>query len=709
MTRELQSTRRRYLAGLGATAVTAGLGLGAGTASGTVAEAGWTQFGYDTANSGHAPGNRGPKLNIEQRWRFRSSGAGSSAAVTEDTVFAGLDDNVYAIATDDGSERWQARWQQTITSAPSVRGDFVYVGAENNIYGLNRADGDTEWVVSTSGRVTAAPAVTSEMVITGSQDGWIYALDRQNGSERWSRKTDLFDSVSAGAAVADGTVYVGDERGFVYAFAATDGSKQWRYRCQGAIENAVSVVDGTVYASDATGRVYALDASDGSEQWVFDSESAGTSSVAVTDEAVYVGSEDGFLYALDVYDGSESWSYQTAGAVHAPAVANGVVYAGSEDGSVYALEADGGDEQWTFDTGGPVESSPAAYDGTVYVQSSDRGLFAIEQSVEAVISFSPEKPAADERIRFDATGSKPSDLIVSYEWEIDGKTLSGETAGYSFSTKGNRDIRLTVEDKFGNVDTAIRTVPVAGIAPTAGFSVSPSNPNPGDTVIFSAGRSSDPDGEIVEYNWVIGTDSYSGLTVPYTFPETGSYYVELTVIDDDGATDSVSSNVRVEAATTPTPTPPDTTTATPTATPTPTETPTTTPSEAALDGPDSGSAGGSTGGSGDSMDEWLQIGTGGLASLLGLAGWLHFDVTGSDEPTDSATGAPRAADGSGVESTDGSAGETESDESAPSESSTETESMDETGGSAGDAATESDRDSSAETTPTDDESPDESA
>ena len=66
-------------------------------------------------------------------------------------------------------------------------------------------------------------------------------------------------------------------------------------------------------------------------------------------------------------------------------------------------------------------------------------------------------------------------------------------------------------------------------------------------------------------------------------------------------------------------------------------------------------------------DEWLQNGAGGLASLVGLAGWLHFDVIGGDETT-SAAGTTRAADGSGVAST-GSVEKDKSAEPGPSETS----------------------------------------
>ena len=653
MTQDIQSTRRRYLLGLGSAPLLAGLsGVGQAETTSTATENGWPQFGYDAAKSGYGPDSRGPSLNVEQQWRYRSDGRGSSPTVADETVFVGLDDDVYAIDAADGSQQWEARWQRTITSTPAVSGEYVYVGAENKIYGLNRSNGETEWVASTSGRVTASPTVTDEYVVVGSQDNWMYALDRQTGTELWSHRTNRFDPVTAGCAIADGTVYYGDARGFVYARDLESGSQQWRYRCEGAIESAPSVVDGTVYVGDTTGRVYALAASDGTEQWTYESNSASASSVAVANETLYVGCGDGVLYALDTAGGSELWSYEANDTVHAPIVANGVVYAGSEDGSVFAINATEGTEQWRFDTGGPVETSPAVHDGILYVQSRDRGLFAIEQSVDAVISLNPERPSAGDRVRFDATESRPSSLLVSYQWEIDGRTLDGQTASYAFPTKGNQDIRLTVEDKYGNVDTTVRTIPISGQGPTADFSISPSDPSPGDTVIFSAGSSSDPDGEIVEYRWLIGTDSYSGLTVPFTIPEPGSYYVELTVTDNDGATDTTSTTVRVEEPATTV-----TTTPTPTETPTPsdttTDTPTPTPGSAA--GPPSGPDGGAGGGNGNSTNEWLQIGGGAVASLVGLAGWLHYDVTGGGESTEPVSGTPRAADGSGVDSETGDA------------------------------------------------------
>ena len=52
-----------------------------------------------------------------------------------------------------------------------------------------------------------------------------------------------------------------------------------------------------------------------------------------------------------------------------------------------AIDA-GGHEKWTFKTGGPVNSSPAvADDGTVFVGSEDKKLYAVSPDGTLVWSF----------------------------------------------------------------------------------------------------------------------------------------------------------------------------------------------------------------------------------------------------------------------------------------------------------------------------------
>jgi outer membrane protein assembly factor BamB len=55
---------------------------------------------------------------------------------------------------------------------------------------------------------------------------------------------------------------------------------------------------------------------------------------------VYIGGSDGKVYALDTATGRLRWAYTTGSHVDSsPAVAGGTVYAESDDGTVYALDA----------------------------------------------------------------------------------------------------------------------------------------------------------------------------------------------------------------------------------------------------------------------------------------------------------------------------------------------------------------------------------
>jgi PKD repeat protein len=62
------------------------------------------------------------------------------------------------------------------------------------------------------------------------------------------------------------------------------------------------------------------------------------------------------------------------------------------------------------------------------------------------------------------------------------------------------------------------------------------------------GSSSTDDGSIVSYDWDFGDgNTGSGATVSHTYAAAGTYLVELTVTDDEGATGSTSQNVEVVA------------------------------------------------------------------------------------------------------------------------------------------------------------------
>lgn len=82
--------------------------------------------------------------------------------------------------------------------------------------------------------------------------------------------------------------------------------------------------------------------------------------------------------------------------------------------------------------------------------------------------------------------------------------------------------------------------------PVASFSAGPTESAVSLEVSFDASGSNDPDGDIFSYNWEFGDGSSgSGETATHTYDSPGDYTVELTVTDNDGTQDTLSSSISV--------------------------------------------------------------------------------------------------------------------------------------------------------------------
>ncbi len=176
------------------------------------------------------------------------------------------------------------------------------------------------------------------------------------------------------------------------------------------------------------------------------------------------------------------------------------------------------------------------------------------QAPTAAFVFSPATPTVGTSVTFNASSSSDADgSIVLYQWDFDGNgstDATGIVQARSFSA-GTHSVRLTVTDNDGATDTVIRTVTVTSspnLPPTAAFTVSPSSGQPGTWFTFSASPSVDPDGSIVNYTWDFGDGSSgSGVTAYNNYLEAGTYTVRLTVTDNDGASDTATQFVSVQA------------------------------------------------------------------------------------------------------------------------------------------------------------------
>ena len=159
----------------------------------------------------------------------------------------------------------------------------------------------------------------------------------------------------------------------------------------------------------------------------------------------------------------------------------------------------------------------------------------------ANFAWTPGSPDECQPIAFSDASTSYPDPIVQWEWDFgDGGTSSDPNPSHTFGDAGTYDVSLTVTDDDGSVDTVILQVTVAGVPPTADFSV-PGGPLPeGSDVAFTDLSSCAPCDDIVEWVWDFDDGGSSTDPSPHhTYDDEGTYNVSLTVTDDDGTTDTV--------------------------------------------------------------------------------------------------------------------------------------------------------------------------
>jgi PKD repeat protein len=164
----------------------------------------------------------------------------------------------------------------------------------------------------------------------------------------------------------------------------------------------------------------------------------------------------------------------------------------------------------------------------------------------ATFAYSPVLPMEGVATTFTAAGIG----LSSYAWSFgDGTTGSGATLAHTYARAGTYRVTLTVTDAFGLTSSTSEQVTVIHPPPVPVITMVTRQPVPRHSVVFSAGRSNDPDGPILSYLWHFGDRSGAvGKKLTHMFARAGSFRVSLTVRDSFGQTATTTMTVRVGRA-----------------------------------------------------------------------------------------------------------------------------------------------------------------
>ncbi len=313
-----------------------------------------------------------------------------------DQLYLAYGSGVAAFNADSGQQLWQfpaeprSNWlfyappvadnDQVYLGDYGVTGGFFSPGVTVSVFGLdangnslsNSEDGSLNNELTD--RIVAGLAINDNTLFVGTNDNYLVAFDRTNGSEKWRFETG--NSIYAKPILADETLYIASLDQKVYALNAETGVELWSRQVGGSIMNAPMIDSDSVYVNSFNNSVHKLARADGGESWVFITKAVLWAGVAVRNDIVLTGDLEGTIYGIDAGNGAELWSIDTEfGSVQATPLIDqnrglaifvfGDLNAddGANAGTILALDAGSGEEKWQQKTSGTIFSQPVLVNG----------------------------------------------------------------------------------------------------------------------------------------------------------------------------------------------------------------------------------------------------------------------------------------------------------------------------------------------------------
>jgi outer membrane protein assembly factor BamB len=282
---------------------------------------------------------------------------------------------------------------------PVLAGDSVLVGTlHGDVFCLKAAGpwtrqrrARTRWYFKCDGAVNTPPLVEGQTVFFGSNDGHVYALDRDSGELKWSWHPGRTESrafrLFSVPIVRDGRLYVGSADGYVYCLDAESGQLAWEFEIGEWVRSAPAFSGDTLVVAALDGTLYGL-TDKGTQAGQLWSRKVSThyilSDLVESEGAIYVATADLYLYCVDS-EGQVRWKHsliesveldgvriltdQIAGGGYftgKPTAVGDHAYVGSPSGFVHAIHETTGKEVWRFECGAAVSAAPTFYNGRIY-------------------------------------------------------------------------------------------------------------------------------------------------------------------------------------------------------------------------------------------------------------------------------------------------------------------------------------------------------
>lgn len=349
----------------------------------------WPMYGVDLQNTAHHPDATGPEGgDVTKRAILDLDGYSPlTTAIVDGVVYiSSTSGMMHAVDPDAEKLRWEAEGY----GPPTVHDGRVYGPTDDNrIFGYDTDTGDrweSEPIGSISGLGLLRPLPTESGIIIASNEK-IWRFDTNTGEY-----TEIIDTPRSGRgttswpAIQNGTMYIA-RWSELHAVDLTTPEIEWTFEPEdggGIVDSNPAVRDGVVYVASYDEKLHAIDSTSGNEIWSIETDVRVETSPAIANGIVYL-SDHGRVVAADTETGDIAWE-ATDEIRREPedvVVVDDRCYVATR-GGIWAYDSVSGDLSWTYDV--PPESDvsfnapPTISDGTIYLPSSDKALYAIEDA-----------------------------------------------------------------------------------------------------------------------------------------------------------------------------------------------------------------------------------------------------------------------------------------------------------------------------------------
>lgn len=319
------------------------------------------------------------------KWKFKTGGPVQSCAAIADgkIYFGSADSSVYALDDETGQLLWNFKTGGPVHSTPAIDNNIVYFGSYDGVfYALNKDNGTITWVFETDGErrfaakgihgskpkdslmqdewdfFLSSPIVKDNIVYFGTGSGYLYALNKKNGDQKWKFKTS--EIIHSSPAVAYGNIYFGSWDTYLYALNAETGKQVWKFKTgedtayynQTGIAGSPMIADSILYFGCRDSHLYALDAISGSLKWkrFNDYSWVSCSPIIYKDKLIYTTADSKSLVALNKLTGDSIYQVNIAKGwiFSSPSLAGNIIYFGDLLGNLNAFDADNGKKIWIY-------------------------------------------------------------------------------------------------------------------------------------------------------------------------------------------------------------------------------------------------------------------------------------------------------------------------------------------------------------------------